>query len=128
RLRRQREQHDEAAVRLFVTLPRPVINGANNRDAQLRVLDGRYLLVGTVDELGIHPIAVHVLAAILGIGGAKDAGLGFFRQACPRVAIGRTPAYPGPADTAPRPPLDDPLPGPVRPFYDPWPVVPELAR
>src|SRR5262249_40440430 len=127
-LRGQREQHDEAAIRLLVKLPRPVIDGADDRDAQLRVLDGRYLLVGTVHELGVHPIAVHVLTAILGIGGTKDAGLRLLCQARPRVAVDWPPAHTSPADPAPWPSLDDPLPGPVRSFDYRWPVVTKLAR
>ena len=80
-----------------------------------RVLDRRYLLIGAVDQFGVDPVPVHVFAAIFGVGGAEDAGLGLLRQARPGIAVDRSAADAGPADPAPRTALDDPLPDAVRP-------------
>src|SRR5437588_6346375 len=96
RLARQRQQHDEAAVRLVVELARPVIDGANAGGAQFRVLDLRNLLVGAVDELGIDAVAVHVLATVFRIDGAKHDGFRLLVETGARVAID-----PAAADTAP---------------------------
>ena len=75
-LARQRQQHDEAALRLLVQLARPVIDGPHAGGAQFRVLDHRDLLVGAVDEFGIDPVAVHVLAAVLALAARKMPGSG----------------------------------------------------
>jgi len=85
------------------------------------------LLIGAVHEFGVHPVAVHVFAAIFGVRGAEDAGLGFLRQARPRIAVDEAAAHSGPADPAPRATLDDPLPDPVTPLRDPRPVFLEFA-
>src|SRR5262249_49729931 len=57
----------------------------------------------------------------------KDSRLRLLRQARPRVAIDRPPAYASPADPAPRAALDNPLPSTIRPFNDPRPVIAEFA-
>src|SRR5215831_4130389 len=48
-------------LRLVVELPCPVVDGADTRGAQLRVLDLPDLFVRPIDEFGIDPVAVHVL-------------------------------------------------------------------
>ena len=125
---RQGQKHDEPAVRLLVEFPRPVVDRANARGPQLRVPDRRDLLVGAVDEFGIDPVAIHVFAAIFGIGGAENSGLGLLRQARAGIAVDRPASHPGPADAAPRMSLDDPLPDAVRPLHDPRGVVLKFSR
>src|SRR5205085_2127976 len=66
------------------------------------------------DRLGIDAVAVHVLAAISGAGGAKDAGLGLLVETGARVAIDRAAPDTAPADAAPRVALNDPLPRAIR--------------
>ena len=128
RLARQWQQHDETAVRFLVQLARPVVDRTHAGGAQLGVLDLRDLLVRAVDQLGIDAVAVHVLAAVFGAGGAEDAGLGFLVEPRPGVAIDRPAADAAPADAAPHPPLDDPLPCAVRPLHDARPVILEAPR
>src|SRR5207237_2895306 len=55
--------------------PCPVVDGANAGSPQFRILSWRDLFIGTVAELGIDPVPVHVFAAILGVCRAEDAGL-----------------------------------------------------
>ena len=79
------------------------LTARNARHAKFRVLYLMDLLVRTVDKLSIDPIAVHVLAAVLGRGRMKDAGLSLFRQPSSGVAIDRaaaTPAQPTPLHSA----------------------------
>src|SRR5207248_145180 len=105
RLTRQRQQHDEPAVRFLVQLAGPVVDRAHAGGAQFRILDLRDLLVGTVDQLGIDAVAVHVFAAKFGAGGAEDARFGFLGEARAGVAIDRPASDATPADAAPRAPL-----------------------
>src|SRR5262249_556333 len=121
-------QHNEAAVGLFVKLARPIVDRAHAGGAQLRILDLVDLLVGAVYQLGIDPVAIHVLAAMPRAGGAEDAGLGLLGDPGAGIAIGGAAADPGPADAAPGMVLDDPLPHAVGASDDAWLVVLKCAR
>src|SRR5262249_21803288 len=105
---------DEPAVRLLIKLSCPVVDDLNACCTKFRILDGRYLLIGTVHEFSIYPIAIHIFAAIPGIGGAEDTRLRLLRHPCPRIAGDGPPAQPTPAHFTPRASLHDPLSGAIR--------------
>src|SRR5260370_24013122 len=128
RLAGQWEKHDKSAVRLLIQLARPVVDGANARGAQFRVLDGRYLLVGTVHEFGVHSVTVHIFASIFGICRAKDAWLRLLRQPRPRIAVSGSQADSTPSHTAPRVPLDNPSPSAIGFPDDSRPILLEFSR
>jgi hypothetical protein len=125
---RQRQQHDEAPARLIVKFTGPIVHGPHTGRAQFRILDLMNLLVGSIDQLGVDPVAVHVFTAVFGARRAENTGLDLFRQTGACVAVHRAATDAGPADTAPRVPFYDPMPCAVRILYDPWRIVQEPPR
>src|SRR5262245_59095502 len=122
------QQHDEPAVRRLIQLPRPVVDDLHTCDPQCRILDLRYLLIVTIHEFRIHPVPVHIFAAIPGMYGTEDTRLRLLRHSCPSIAGDVPPAHATPAYAAPGASFHYPLAGAVRPLYHARPVVLELSR
>src|SRR5215831_7535675 len=126
RLAGYRQQHDEPAIRLLIQLPSPIVDDLHTCDPQCRILDLGYLLIGSIHEFSIHPVPIHIFAAIPGMGGAEDTRLRLLRHAGPGIAGDGPPAHTAPAHTTPGTSFNDPLSGAVRPLHNARPVVLEL--
>src|SRR2546425_4324190 len=114
-------------MRCLIQSPRPTVDGPNACPTQFRILDPRYLLIGTVHEFRIPPVPIHIFAAIRGMGSTEDPWLRLFRHACPSIAGDSPSAHTTPTHATPGVSFHDPLAGAVSPLHHPPPLCPGFS-